>query len=337
MEDKDFEIVANLKGGSLAGVRLIKRDGRLFIRKEASALESKYAFQKLQEQFEWMNNHQNLSPTIPKVTRSGHIGADMFFYEMEYYESKGFFEFIHSTPIGRSKKILSDLLDFCFEKIYYEIPQPTKEQKQLLANKLVQQKLFDKVNETKKISQTIATLQKYKTIYVNNEEYLNFNEVSQKLLKLDVAGTLSDYTTHQIHGDVTVENILCTEKAFLLIDPNPDNIVNTRLVDVTKLSQSLNWGYEFLVDSNDCQILGNQIIYNDNTSIQYSELKKTLLSKANTLLDENEKKKFSVFDALNYSRLLPLRAKIRPETGPIYYGVLIKILNNAIQDLEGTN
>ncbi len=333
MRMDEYEVINNLKGGSLASVELIKRDGKTFVRKEASAVKSKYAFQKLQEQFTWIKNHQHLSPKIPTLTKSGFVGKDLFYYEMDYYESLGFFEFIHSRPIAESKKILGNVLDFCFQELYKPIKQPSVDEKKKLAKRLVDEKLFTKLDEGLSLSKPLRDLQAFDKIYVNHEEYLNFWPAAEKLMQANFIDKIADYTAFQIHGDTTVEDVLCTKDSFVLVDPNPENIVNCRLVDVTKMSQSLTWGFEFLNASNDCQILGNQIIYNDNTSVQYAQLKGFFWEKVNSLLTDEEKTKVNLFDALNYSRLLPIRMRINPKTGPIYYGVLVKILNKALEEL----
>lgn len=330
----DYKIEAVFRGGSLARTMLISENGLLKIRKEADLKSSPYAFEKLKEQAAWTEAHQHLVPKIPKLLKK--ISQDGFFaFDLEYYDSTGFFEYIHSKPIGNSKKILSSLIDFCFNELYAKGKRSTDGNKENL-DKLLQAKLRGKTAEAFKADPKLKEFAKFETIFINQSEYLNYERISEKIVgDKGTLESLAKTPCADIHGDPTIENVICTpsnasgreEDSFVLLDPNPDNILNTPLVDMAKIAQSLNSGFEFLVSSNECEVFGNQVIYNSNTSRNYFLLNEFFQSKLSEHLSAEEQENMLFFEALNYSRALPLRQKINLETSMIYYAVMVKLLN----------
>lgn len=332
---EDYEIEALFRGGSLARTMLIKENGILKIRKEADGKTSPYAFEKLKEQAAWIEAHQHLVPRIPRLLRKMSYG-EIFAIDLEYYESLGFFEYIHSKPLESSKRMLSKLVDFCFRELYAKGKRSGDGNKEKLGA-LLQNKLHGKFAEAIRADPAIKAFSQYDTILVNHKEYINYSAIA-KLITSDenTLGEIAITETADIHGDPTVENVLCVnpaggnaeaEESFVLIDPNPDNILNTPLVDMAKISQSLNSGWEFLVQAEECDVFGNQVIFNANSSVNYHLLNDFFRAKLSEHLNENEMENMLFFEALNYSRALPIRQKINPKTSLIYYAIAVKLLN----------
>lgn len=329
---EDYEIEALFRGGSLARTMLIKENSVLKIRKEADGNTSPYAFEKLKEQAAWIEAHQHLVPRIPRLLRKMSYG-DVFAIDLEYYESLGFFEYIHSKPMESSKRMLSRLVDFCFKELYAKGKRSGDGNKEKL-DKLLHSKLHGKFTEAIRADPAIKAFSQYDAILVNHKEYLNYSQVA-KLITSDekTLNEIAETNTADIHGDPTVENVLCVngkddgEESFVLIDPNPENILNTPLVDMAKISQSLNSGWEFLVQAEECDVFANQVIFNANSSVNYHLLNDFFKTKLSEHLNENEMENMLFFEALNYSRALPIRQKINAKTALIYYATAVKLLN----------
>ena len=328
---QDYDIIASFRGGSLARTMLIRQNGEMKIRKEADSALSPYAFQKLHEQYAWLEAHQTLCPKIPKIIGK-HTDGNLFAVDLEYYPSTGFFEFIHSKPMKSSKNILSGLVDFCFDSLYAK-GKRTSEGNDKKLEQVLKSKLTAKVQDALDFDRRLKEFSEFETIAINNKEFLNYHKISEKILKdKETMKSLASTPCADIHGDPTVDNVICmdTEKGedFVLLDPNPDNILNTPLVDMAKISQSLNSGFEFLISLEDCQVYENQVIYNSNTSVNYKLLNDFFMLKMKDRLSDDERDNLLFFEALNYSRALPIRQKIDAKTSFVYYATLVKLLND---------
>lgn len=322
----DFELVRVFTGGSLARTLLIRENGVLKIRKEAKNEGTGYAYNKLQQQADWLKGHQHL-PHIPKIL--GERRVDSYYsYDLQYYPSTSFFESIHSKPLEDSKKRFSDVLDFCFGNFYSKQTTHTSAQKKSLMAKLLKDKLFGKVREALSASSELREFSEHKKIHINQDCYDNFGTITKKIMSdPKIRSALESFNTTDLHGDLTIDNLLCTGDGFILIDPNLDNIVNTPLVDLSKVLQSLHSGYEFLIELDECQVLGNQVIFNAQLSSQYLILNKFFRDRVEERLGENEQKNLLFYEALNYSRMLPLKQRINDRTAPVFYAVMVKLLN----------
>jgi hypothetical protein len=334
--DRDYEIIKVFQGGSLARTMLIRENGALKIRKEAEAHASLYAFEKLREQAGWIEAHQRFAPRIPRLLGKK-SAKDFFSFDLEYYESVQFFDYIHSKPLEKSKAMFAGVIDFCFNELYAGTVKKGGKENRLKLDALVKEKLYGKVAEALAADARLAAFHKNSEIFVNADEYENLETVARKITgSKEVTASLASAPLADIHGDITVDNIICTDAAanafgadsFVLLDPNPKNVFNTPLVDVAKLSQSLNSGYEFLVNSNDCEVFDRQIIFNASTSRDYRLLNDFFQRKIREKLGEEQSENVLFFEALNYARMLPLKQKLNFKTSMVYYAVLVKLLND---------
>jgi hypothetical protein len=132
-----------------------------------------------------------------------------------------------------------------------------------------------------------------------------------------------------VHGDLTVENILVDQNLnWVLIDPNPNNLFNSKFIDTAKLLQSLNMGYEFLQKTEDIQINGNVISFKVDISHQYIALYNELNSKY--LLknySDTEYMEIKLHEFINYLRLIEYKANKNPQKAVLFYCIAVILAN----------
>ena len=130
---------------------------------------------------------------------------------------------------------------------------------------------------------------------------------------------------------MTLENILIKGRDFFLIDPNNENYISDKIIDYAKLYQSLNSGYEFLLQQKEVQINDNHISFIDNKSYQYEELYHKLDDYLKGTLSSDDYKNISFHEGVHFTRLLPYRAIDNIDTAPIFYAVATICFNKFLE------
>ena len=124
----------------------------------------------------------------------------------------------------------------------------------------------------------LKELWNYDRIWINGRSYRNLKELGRlfdhnALRTLFAADPVAD-----IHGDLTVENIICRtdvenpDKAWYIIDPNTGNLHDSPYLDYGKLLQSLHGGYEFMMMTPRCTVQENHIDFQLTRSAAYDTL-----------------------------------------------------------------
>lgn len=253
----DCAIIKDLSAASEAKTYLMQdKDNKLFIRKIALAEASI----KLKLQFEWLNKNQNLP--LPKIFNS--VDKDnLFSYDMEYFANgETFFTAIHYFSVEKSLKTLNQILN-SLNKSYITINNDNKYYNNLFYEKYINNNINISLSNLQ-----IKYLQKYDNFFVNDIEVpniLNLNEY------LKLYNSNLNYDIKNIHGDLTIENILVdTNGNYIIIDPSP--MYNNIFAEYSKLFQSLHGKYEYLKNSNSWSIEKNSIKYADYSTQKYSDI-----------------------------------------------------------------
>lgn len=253
----DCAIIKDLSAASEAKTYLMQdKDNKLFIRKIALAEASI----KLKLQFEWLNKNQNLP--LPKIFNS--VDKDnLFSYGMEYFANgETFFTAIHYFSVEKSLKTLNEILN-SLNKSYITINNDNKYYNNLFYEKYINNNINISLSNLQ-----IKYLQKYDNFFVNDIEVpniLNLNEY------LKLYNSNLNYDIKNIHGDLTIENILVdTNGNYIIIDPSP--MYNNIFAEYSKLFQSLHGKYEYLKNSNSWSIEKNSIKYADYSTQKYSDI-----------------------------------------------------------------
>ena len=335
--NKDVSIIEDISAGSNASTLLImKKDGKLFFRK--------YAFNddgiKLKKQIEWIEEHFEDIP-LPIIVEKEE-GCNYVTYDMKNLgNTVGMFKYIHTMPLKNSWDILENALED-IKKIHRKNLRKSNEED---IKKYINSKVTNNLKIIKTESKYIKNLEKYKTIFVNGVELPTLKNYS-KILDIEYLKSIFRYDEYSdIHGDLTIENIIgildnnrdiSINKEYgeyYFIDPNTGNIHDSPLLDYAKLLQSLHGNYEFLMTVSDIKIEKNHI----NFMVTESDAYVQLYQKYYSYLKENfsNREIISIFyhEIIHWLRLLPYKIRKNDKLAVVFYTKLLKIIVD-VQEIE---
>lgn len=252
----NFSILEDLSGMSEANTFLIKNKNSKFIRKIASNGASK----KLKKQYQYIIENKYLK--LPKILNK-YEEDNIFYYDMEYFANgETFFTAIHYFSVEKSLKTLNEILN-SLNKSYITINNDNKYYNNLFYEKYINNNINISLSNLQ-----IKYLQKYDNFFVNDIEVPNILNLNEKL---KLYNSNLNYDIKNIHGDLTIENILVdTNGNYIIIDPSP--MYNNIFAEYSKLFQSLHGKYEYLKNSNSWSIEKNSIKYADYSTQKYSDI-----------------------------------------------------------------
>ena len=224
-----------LVGGSKAKTILIQYKNQLLVRKISSSDEgTKFNFHN-----EWLN-FNNKFKFVPRIISTGKIGQ-VHYIDMEYIDdSQPLSEFINCNDISSTVRVLKEII-VKLDGTIYKKSNPISDESILI--NYVDQKVFKKIDEVKLFSMELELLYQYENIQINGSDYLNLpNCINLIMNNKKMINLLSSFNQSDIHGDLTLENIIVKNDKFFLIDPNNENLISDKIVDYAKLFQSLNSG-----------------------------------------------------------------------------------------------
>ncbi|MGI6680970.1 MAG: lysylphosphatidylglycerol synthase transmembrane domain-containing protein [Bdellovibrionota bacterium] len=331
----DITIVKDCSAGSNASTLLVmKNDGQLFFRKYAFNEDGK----KLKEQIHWIKSHYGLIP-LPFITN---LKESINFVSYDMVASKsfvGFFKFIHTSPIKLSIDILNTALNDLRESVHNK---NLRDADISLVNEYIEKKVNNNLKIILNNNKYIKQLESYDDIVINGKNFkpLKFYKplYDQKNLKqIFINDKYSD-----IHGDLTIENIICganfeeASTVYYIIDPNTGNIHNSPFLDYSKLLQSLHGKYEFLMMVNDVSINKNIVNFILTESEMYSKLYEYYKEYLLTNFTSAQVKSIYYHEFVHFLRLMPYKIHKNERLAVVFYTGLIKVLND-IYEMEILN
>jgi hypothetical protein len=322
--DKKIQVKI-LKGGSLASTTLVKTGDKKYVQKSISLGNSA----KLREQYNWMLDKLDLE-FIPNVI-SEEESEKEYSFQMEFVDSHlPFKEFIEENITLKSYDILCEILN-SVQDAFYSKGVRKKSRDKLEA--YIDQKVIKKISDSLEL-QSLNSLGTFEKLVINGSEYDNIFQILDKI-KVDncMMNDLADFYECNIHGDLTVENIIITEQEkFKLIDSNNENIISCPFVDYAKLYQSLRSGYEYLLEVKDISVENNSINYSCNINGKYTELFECLKAYLGERYSGSELAKILFHEAVHYCRLLPYRIKSDPSIAAVFYAQVVICFNDFYQE-----
>ena len=322
--NSDIAILRDLSSGSNAITLAIREKQCEKIRKLAFGDDTPG----LHQQVNWLNSVRNEIPVAPVLGLRR--DADMLSYDMPYSPNNlSFFEVIHTLSQKTNKKIITDIVERLEKNLYQ-------------SNRLAtDQELLDYSLE--KVCRNLEFIQRFlppslvdpTKIFVNGVELRNISFFEEQGFFKNFSRFINDKHVGTIHGDLTIENIIIKgdrldqeiADAWYLIDPNPDNIFNSKWIDYSKLFQSLDSGYEFLGKISRIEICQNNIRFPFFKSAQYAELVGFLIHLLGGT-DSLKVQDVKLHQIVNYFRLIPYKIRRGQKNCSAYYATLVVLLND---------
>jgi uncharacterized protein (TIRG00374 family) len=323
--DKQSKLIHYFKGGSNAVTALVHENSKFLVRK-ITPIQYKY---KLQSQYEWLKDKGRLGNIVNVI---GEETTDSYYkIDLEYSEQYiPFFDYLHSMPLAKSKKIISEAFDYLFKNVYK--PERLKFRPADL-DAYIEDRCLSKIRQAAEVNDEIRRLLTYDRLIINGVSYKNIPLIIDEIKKnKGLQRILATYRKCSIHGDTTVDNILASKEddSYLLIDPTDnENEISGPVFDFGRMSQSLVYGYEFLArDDRKVDIADNRLEFESSLSSNYAELAKHLKKLEKKYLSAEEQRAVLFHAAVLYSRMLTHRVVINPLNAVKFYAVSVIAFNN---------
>ncbi len=309
-------------GGSDAITAMVEVNERLVIRKFAVGA----AGDKLRAQREWLGNYRSNSFPLVDIIRDCQK-PQSYHYDMPLVvASNDFYDFIHTNPVAQSKRVLTEVIEHITR--FHD-----SHSAEAASDAIVQKYLADKAVANAGVIIKFAKTFLAERYRVNGME---FNLEQWKFLQDPgwLLAQISDRSTGVVHGDLTIENIIIAPQQspdWYIIDPNPDNVFNTRLIDWAKLMQSVHLGYEGLNRNFSCTVGDNSIQLLFTRSQAYTELHNQLESLIRSKYGEEGLREIYFHELINYLRLIPYKIRQDPQKGICFFGCASILLKRYLE------
>ena len=279
-----------------------------------------------------IKNQRRNAARLPlcEILREG-TGEGYCWYDMTYSGSAvGLFRYIHSNPPGKSAAILRSVLRALDEQLYRPTARPADPEKiEEYLNKKMDANL-EKIRDAR----ILKELWNYDRIWINGRSYRNLKELGRlfdhnALRTLFAADPVAD-----IHGDLTVENIICRtdvenpDKAWYIIDPNTGNLHDSPYLDYGKLLQSLHGGYEFMMMTPRCTVQENHIDFQLTRSAAYDTLFEAVCDDLRARCGAAGLHSILAHELIHWLRLMPYKLNKDKKRAPMFYAGLVMVAND---------
>lgn len=291
-----------LPGGSDAITALAEVDRRLVIRKFATG----GAATKLDEQARWLDCHAATLPLATVAARSG--DASCFRYDMPYIGGpRDLYEVVHTSPASDSVALIEAVVD--------RVDRHHARHRSPAAPEDMARYVDEKIVANARRALDFARLELPEEYRINGEPF----SLAEWSPLLDRAWSLAQIRHREataVHGDLTIENIIVSPAqgpGWYLIDPNPENLFDSPLIDWAKLMQSLHLGYETLNRGPVARVHEGAVTLHLARSSAYSELHAAYLRLLKDRFGADRVREIHFHEIVNYLRLVPYKLRNQPE------------------------
>jgi len=324
--NQKITIIRDFSAGSNATTMLCMKKDEIFYRK--------YSFEdieKLYEQVEWIIENKKRKLPLPEIIRKEKTNKYCY-YDMLYKPSSiPLFEYIHSTPFEETWEMIENILKKLEEVLYTNKLRKADAES---INKYIDLKVRDNIAKIYD-SKILKKLLRYDEVIINGKSYKNLSYYLKYLSKEYLYNIFKDDIYSDIHGDLTIENIICNlntmEEKYYIIDPNSGNINNSANLDYAKILQSIHGGYEFMMRTYDISIEENQINFLFTKSQAYFYLYKKLNEYMNLKFKKEKIRSIYFHEIVHWLRLMPYKLKKDGKRALIFYSGLLMVLNDVIE------
>jgi len=325
--NQKITIIRDFSAGSNATTMLCMKKDEIFYRK--------YSFEdieKLYEQVEWIIENKKRKLPLPEIIRKEKT-SNYCYYDMLYRPSSiPLFEYIHSMPFEDTWNMIKDILKKLEEILYINNVRKADAES---VNRYIDSKVIDNIRKMSD-SKILKRFLKYDEIIINGKPYKNLSYYLEYLSKNYLFNIFKNDIYSDLHGDLTIENIICNlnvveeKEKFYIIDPNPENINNSANLDYAKILQSIHGGYEFMMRTYDVSIEENRINFLFTKSHAYFYLYKKLNEYMNLKFSEEKIRSIYFHEIVHWLRLMPYKLKKDGKRALIFYCGLLMVLSDVI-------
>ena len=323
--NQKITIIRDFSAGSNATTMLCMKKDEIFYRK--------YSFEdieKLYEQVEWIIENKKRKLPLPEIIRKEKTNKYCY-YDMLYKPSSiPLFEYIHSTPFEETWEMIENILKKLEEVLYTNKLRKADTES---INKYIDLKVRDNIAKIYD-SKILKKLLRYDEVIINGKSYKNLSYYLKYLSKEYLYNIFKDDIYSDIHGDLTIENIICNlntmEEKYYIIDPNSGNINNSANLDYAKILQSIHGGYEFMMRTYDISIEENQINFLFTKSQAYFYLYKKINEYMNLKFKKEKIRSIYFHEIVHWLRLMPYKLKKDGKRALIFYSGLLMVLDDVI-------
>jgi hypothetical protein len=311
-------------GGSDAITALVEVDDRLLIRKFALGEAGK----KLQGQADWLREHQSDLPLVRVVGERS--GSGFYCYDMPYFPSASdFYDVIHTATQAESQQILGQVIEHMVQ--FHDRTATGSATRETVARYLAQKATR---NAQQVIEHTKDWLVEGSSRYILNGREYDMADWQYLLDPAWLDKQVHDLRTCSVHGDLTIENIIVnnTEDGMYIIDPNPENIFNSPLIDWAKLMQSLHLGYEALNKGPSCKWVNGSFSLILTRSHAYNELFHFSRRNLEDRFGQEILREITFHELINYLRLTPYKLRNAPQKGLTFFACTSILLRQYLEE-----
>ena len=323
-------IIRDYSAGSNATTMLCMNNGKNFFRKYAFGADG----DKLYQQIEWLQRFKDIIP-LPDIMQ--YQKKDNFcYYDMPYdSQAVGLFDYAHSMPKENAWKFIKKATE-CLENSLYKVNQRPADKATI--DEYIKSKVnknLDKIMNAKYLKR----LMEYDEIIINGRSFHNLPYYLPYLSEEHLYDIFKNDTYSEIHGDLTIENIICTRNAdgdddFYIIDPNTGNVHDSSNLDYGKLLQSIHGGYEFLMATKNVSIEKNHINFVFTKSESYTYLYSMLDEYMREHFTQERVKSIYYHEIIHWLRLMPYKIEKNGKRVLLFYAGMLMVMNDVINNFE---
>lgn len=328
--NNDIAIIEDYSAGSNATTMLCSKDGKLFYRKYSFGDDAK----KLNEQIKWIHSHEK-KLTLTKIINE-YYKDGVCSYDMPYVEGAvTCFNYVHTMPFNEAWKTLKLALED-IDKNLHSINKRNADIDTI--DKYIDSKVLKNIDKIEK-GNYIKPLLKYDYIYINGKKYHNLNYFKKYLNKDYLEKIFKNDYYSDIHGDFTIENIICKKenkngKSYYIIDPNTGNLHDSPYLDYGKLLQSIHGGYEFLMNTKSVSYNNDRIDFLFTKSSTYFKLFDEYTIFLEKKFGKDGLKSIFYHEIIHWLRLMPYKIEKNGERSLLFYAGLIMVMNDVEKRFE---
>ena len=288
----------------------------------------KYAFgadgDKLAVQLEWLRAQEGRLP-LCNILR-GEAEPGCCWYDMEYSaQAVSMFRYLHSNPVEKSAAILRDVLATLDKTLY----TPAKSADPAALAEYLDKKVDGNLARIRE-ARGLRELCEYDRVWINGAPYLGLPALGRLFDRTYLTELFADDPIATIHGDLTLENIICRTGAdtWYLIDPNTGNLHESPFLDYGKLLQSLHGGYEFMMMTPRVTVHENRIEFTFTRSAAYDALFAEVRAYLESRYTLRQVESIFLHELIHWLRLMPYKISKDRKRAPMFFAGLLMVAND---------